>query len=139
MQAGEYDQAAVRAKLEGMLTSNPAIMFSFSTCPFCLKVRRRVRGGARVLGFQPGRLGPDCNPSPGARVSPSPSVNIGLLRPQATLPYAAACAAYDPAWQALATVRCRSRAMPRPDSDPPRLRPPLAGPRPFLSPRPKRS
>eukprot|EP00931_Biecheleriopsis_adriatica_P061128 TRINITY_DN36746_c0_g1_i1.p2 TRINITY_DN36746_c0_g1~~TRINITY_DN36746_c0_g1_i1.p2 ORF type:complete len:132 (-),score=27.06 TRINITY_DN36746_c0_g1_i1:294-689(-) len=30
MQAGEYDEAAVAAKLESYISSNPAVMFSFS-------------------------------------------------------------------------------------------------------------
>ncbi|KIY93373.1 hypothetical protein MNEG_14590 [Monoraphidium neglectum] len=42
MQAGDYDEAAVRTRLENLITTRPVVVFSFSTCPFCVKVRRRV-------------------------------------------------------------------------------------------------
>lgn len=34
-QAGSYDEAAVKAKVDAMIADNPVMMFSFSTCPFC--------------------------------------------------------------------------------------------------------
>jgi glutaredoxin 3 len=37
--AGEYDKEATRAKLEGLITGNPVLMLSFTTCPFCLKAK----------------------------------------------------------------------------------------------------
>ena len=39
--AGEYDDVAVRARLDGLIESsqNGVLMLSFTTCPFCLKAK----------------------------------------------------------------------------------------------------
>eukprot|EP00797_Seminavis_robusta_P015134 Sro227_g092370.1 Glutaredoxin 1 (148) ;mRNA; r:66014-66457 len=39
--AGEYDQEAVEAKVQGLIDSKtaPIMMFSFSTCPFCRRAK----------------------------------------------------------------------------------------------------
>ena len=38
-QAGDYDAAAVRAKLDENIRQNSVAMLSFTTCPFCLKAK----------------------------------------------------------------------------------------------------
>jgi Glutaredoxin len=37
--AGDYDQAAVRAQLDGLIAEHPVLMLSFTTCPFCIKAK----------------------------------------------------------------------------------------------------
>lgn len=37
--AGEYDAAAVRAKLDGLIADNSVLMLSFTKWPFCLKAK----------------------------------------------------------------------------------------------------
>ena len=32
--AGEYDQTAIKARMEGLIADNKVLMFSFTTCPF---------------------------------------------------------------------------------------------------------
>ena len=39
LQAGSYDEAAVKAALERQIASRPCIMYSTSTCPFCKQVK----------------------------------------------------------------------------------------------------
>lgn len=35
LQAGDYDAAAIKSKVDAYIANNPVIIFSFSTCPFC--------------------------------------------------------------------------------------------------------
>lgn len=37
--AGDYDQAAVRARLNSLINDNPVFMLSFTTCPYCVKAK----------------------------------------------------------------------------------------------------
>jgi glutaredoxin 3 len=37
--AGDYDKEAVRARMDGLIKSNPVLMFSFTTWPFCVKAK----------------------------------------------------------------------------------------------------
>jgi len=37
--AGEYNQVEIREKIELLIRDNPVLMFSFTTCPFCLKAK----------------------------------------------------------------------------------------------------
>mmetsp|Transcript_17107 Transcript_17107/g.34581 ORF Transcript_17107/g.34581 Transcript_17107/m.34581 type:complete len:216 (+) Transcript_17107:67-714(+) len=37
--AGDYDAAATRQKLDGLISENPVLMLSFTTCPFCIKAK----------------------------------------------------------------------------------------------------
>jgi len=39
MQAGSYDEAAVKAKLDAYIKDNAVVVFSWSTCPFCVKAK----------------------------------------------------------------------------------------------------
>jgi glutaredoxin 3 len=39
-QAGQYDEAKTQAQLEGYIGANPVMMFSFSSCPFCVKAKK---------------------------------------------------------------------------------------------------
>ena len=38
-QAGQYDVDATQAKIKALLDENPVVMFSFSTCPFCVRAK----------------------------------------------------------------------------------------------------
>jgi glutaredoxin 3 len=38
--AGEYDSASVKARIDGLVDDNPVLMFSFTTCPFCIKAKQ---------------------------------------------------------------------------------------------------
>jgi glutaredoxin 3 len=42
--AGDYDQAAVQARIQGLIGDNSVFMFSQSSCPFCVKAKS-VLGG----------------------------------------------------------------------------------------------
>jgi len=35
--AGDYDAVAVRNKIHGLVKENAVLMFSFTTCPYCIK------------------------------------------------------------------------------------------------------
>jgi len=37
--AGDYDSAAVRSKIDNFVSENDVLMFSFTTCPFCIKAK----------------------------------------------------------------------------------------------------
>jgi glutaredoxin 3 len=37
--AGEYDEAAVKARLDGLIADNKVLMLSFNTWPFCVKAK----------------------------------------------------------------------------------------------------
>ena len=39
LQAGSYDEAAVKAKVEQQIRTKPCVMYSLSTCPFCAKAK----------------------------------------------------------------------------------------------------
>jgi glutaredoxin 3 len=38
--AGEYDSASIKARIDGLVDNNPVFMFSFTTCPFCIKAKQ---------------------------------------------------------------------------------------------------
>lgn len=38
-QAGQYDVDATQATIKALLDENPVVMFSFSTCPFCVRAK----------------------------------------------------------------------------------------------------
>jgi glutaredoxin 3 len=40
LQAGSYDPVQTRAEIDSMLAANPAVVFSFTTCPFCIKAKQ---------------------------------------------------------------------------------------------------
>lgn len=39
-QAGEYDEEAVKARMERYISENKVMVFSFSTCPFCKNAKK---------------------------------------------------------------------------------------------------
>mmetsp|Transcript_2513 Transcript_2513/g.5229 ORF Transcript_2513/g.5229 Transcript_2513/m.5229 type:complete len:196 (-) Transcript_2513:114-701(-) len=41
-QAGEYNKAEVQSKIDTTLAENKVVVFSFSTCPFCLKAKTEL-------------------------------------------------------------------------------------------------
>jgi glutaredoxin 3 len=38
-QAGNYDADAIQSKINNLIKENPVFMFSFTTCPFCIKAK----------------------------------------------------------------------------------------------------
>mmetsp|Transcript_11998 Transcript_11998/g.22453 ORF Transcript_11998/g.22453 Transcript_11998/m.22453 type:complete len:175 (-) Transcript_11998:2330-2854(-) len=38
-QAGSYDAVAIQSKINNLIEENPVFMFSFTTCPFCIKAK----------------------------------------------------------------------------------------------------
>ncbi|KAG8465998.1 hypothetical protein KFE25_005568 [Diacronema lutheri] len=40
LQAGSYDEGATRARVDELIASNAVTMFSFTTCPFCIKAQQ---------------------------------------------------------------------------------------------------
>ncbi|KAG7368965.1 dithiol-glutaredoxin protein [Nitzschia inconspicua] len=38
--AGEYDATAIQTRINGLIDDNPVLMFSFTTCPFCIKAKQ---------------------------------------------------------------------------------------------------
>ena len=38
LQAGDYDEAAVRARVQQMIDRKPCVVFATTTCPFCNQV-----------------------------------------------------------------------------------------------------
>jgi glutaredoxin 3 len=38
--AGDYDQTAIRTRLDGLIRDNPVLMLTFETCPYCVKARQ---------------------------------------------------------------------------------------------------
>jgi len=42
--AGEYDTEAIQARTNGLINDNPVLMFSFTTCPFCIKAKGVLDG-----------------------------------------------------------------------------------------------
>lgn len=57
-QAGDYDQAATRAKIEGLIASNPCVVFSWSGCPFCKKAKAVLDGvGAKYVALELDTMG----------------------------------------------------------------------------------
>ena len=37
--AGDYDQAAIRARLDSLIAENPVLVLTFETCPYCIKAK----------------------------------------------------------------------------------------------------
>jgi hypothetical protein len=37
--AGQYDREAINRRIDETLANSPVVMFSFTTCPFCLKAK----------------------------------------------------------------------------------------------------
>mmetsp|Transcript_10728 Transcript_10728/g.15139 ORF Transcript_10728/g.15139 Transcript_10728/m.15139 type:complete len:216 (-) Transcript_10728:38-685(-) len=61
-QAGEYDEAAVKAKLEKYIEENPTVVFSFSKCPFCIKAKKELTEmGADYTAVELDQLGDEGN------------------------------------------------------------------------------
>ena len=38
--AGDYDAPAIRSKIDNLISENDVLMFSFTTCPFCIKAKQ---------------------------------------------------------------------------------------------------
>ena len=51
--AGPYDRAAVGRRIDGALAAAPVVVFSFTTCPFCLRAKALLR---EELGVDPSKL-----------------------------------------------------------------------------------
>jgi hypothetical protein len=46
--AGNYDREAVNKRIDDTLVSTPVVMFSFSTCPFCLKAKGLLKDDVKL-------------------------------------------------------------------------------------------
>lgn len=42
--AGEYDATAIQDRMNGLIDAEPVLMFSFTTCPFCIKAKSVLDG-----------------------------------------------------------------------------------------------
>lgn len=42
--AGEYDKDAIQDRMNGLVSANQVFMFSFTTCPYCLKAKSVLDG-----------------------------------------------------------------------------------------------
>ena len=42
--AGDYDQTAIRARLESLIADSPVLVLTFETCPFCIKAKEVLDG-----------------------------------------------------------------------------------------------
>jgi glutaredoxin 3 len=52
-QAGQYDEAAVKAKIQNLIKDNPVVVFSWSGCPFCKKAKAVLdAAGARYTALE---------------------------------------------------------------------------------------
>lgn len=49
LQAGSYDEAEVKARVERQIKMKPCIMFATSTCPFCETARKEMRAMGTVF------------------------------------------------------------------------------------------
>ncbi|KAL4439897.1 hypothetical protein ABPG75_002898 [Micractinium tetrahymenae] len=57
-QAGDYDQAATKAKVDQLIADNACMVFSWSGCPFCKKAKAVLDGtGARYLALELDEMG----------------------------------------------------------------------------------
>jgi len=53
LQAGNYDSEATKAILNSYIQSNPVMVFSFSTCPFCIKAKQILdASGAKYTAIE---------------------------------------------------------------------------------------
>ena len=46
--AGKYNKEAINARIDATLDATPVVMFSFTTCPFCLKAKALLRDDLKV-------------------------------------------------------------------------------------------
>ena len=46
--AGDYDREAINKRIDDTLASTPVVMFSFSTCPFCLKAKGLLKDDIKL-------------------------------------------------------------------------------------------
>ncbi|KAJ1637499.1 thioredoxin-like protein [Pavlovales sp. CCMP2436] len=40
LQAGSYDEVQTRSQVDSLIADNPVVVFSFTTCPFCIKAKQ---------------------------------------------------------------------------------------------------
>ena len=50
--AGDYNKEAVNRRIDEALDATPVVMFSFTTCPFCLKAKALLKDEAKVAPSQ---------------------------------------------------------------------------------------
>ena len=46
--AGDYDKNAINKRIDATIASAPVVLFSFSTCPFCLKAKSLLNDDVKV-------------------------------------------------------------------------------------------
>jgi glutaredoxin 3 len=53
LQAGDYDARATKAELDALIADNAVVVFSFTTCPFCIKAKQLLNAqGARYTAVE---------------------------------------------------------------------------------------
>ncbi|DBA99895.1 hypothetical protein WJX77_003942 [Trebouxia sp. C0004] len=53
VQAGDYDEAAIKAKVDNYLNDNPVVVFSWTSCPFCKNAKALLDSkGARYTAVE---------------------------------------------------------------------------------------
>eukprot|EP00887_Chlorella_sp_A99_P003273 scaffold9.g3273.t1 len=57
-QAGSYDEAAIKAKVEGLIANTPVVVFSWTGCPYCKRAKALLDSlGARYTAVELDTLG----------------------------------------------------------------------------------
>ena len=60
LQAGQFDEAAVGKKVDDLIASNSVMVFSFSTCPFCVKAKKILDdAGVKYNAIELNQMGAD--------------------------------------------------------------------------------
>jgi len=85
LQAGSYDRAAVKARIEKDVSASPVVVYSYTLSPFCSQAKELLAStGAKVLAIE---LGPEWIPglldSDGAAVR----AELGQMTGQTSMPH----------------------------------------------------
>lgn len=60
LQAGDFDQQAVESKVDAYISENPVMIFSFSTCPFCIRGKKILEDlGVKYTAIELNQMGSD--------------------------------------------------------------------------------
>ncbi|KAH8075948.1 hypothetical protein JL720_10407 [Aureococcus anophagefferens] len=86
LQAGAYDRAAVRARIERDVRSGPVVVYSYTLSPFCTEAKALLAAqGARVTVIELGDGGSGC-PACCPRTAPR-SAELGAMTGQTSMPH----------------------------------------------------
>ena len=60
LQAGDFDEKTVGAQVDALIAENPVMVFSFSTCPFCVKAKNILdKSGVSYKAIELNQMGPE--------------------------------------------------------------------------------